>query len=146
MTFEIDAETVPAAAATAMSAEALLSQKSDRLVDGDARIPILAAEQLNGSPRAPRTKSSKPLTLLPLVALIFYDVSGGPFGIEVITKPSRLPGRFSVPFAQPLDLATCAFRSELHLCFCYIPTPMSLFQSPSFKLAAHAHLTQRNAR
>ena len=24
----------------------------------------------------------KPLTLLPLVALIFYDVSGGPFGIE----------------------------------------------------------------
>jgi amino acid transporter len=25
---------------------------------------------------------AKPLTLLPLVALIFYDVSGGPFGIE----------------------------------------------------------------
>ena len=26
---------------------------------------------------------AQPLTLLPLVALIFYDVSGGPFGIEV---------------------------------------------------------------
>ncbi len=25
----------------------------------------------------------KPLSLLPLIALIFYDVSGGPFGIEV---------------------------------------------------------------
>ncbi len=28
-------------------------------------------------------KAVKPLSLLPLVALIFYDVSGGPFGIEV---------------------------------------------------------------
>ena len=28
------------------------------------------------------TNRPKPLTLLPLVALIFYDVSGGPFGIE----------------------------------------------------------------
>jgi amino acid transporter len=27
-------------------------------------------------------RKSKPLSLLPLVALIFYDVSGGPFGIE----------------------------------------------------------------
>lgn len=27
--------------------------------------------------------AAKPLSLLPLVALIFYDVSGGPFGIEV---------------------------------------------------------------
>lgn len=27
-------------------------------------------------------KKSKPLTMLPLIALIFYDVSGGPFGIE----------------------------------------------------------------
>ncbi|KDD73396.1 hypothetical protein H632_c2220p0, partial [Helicosporidium sp. ATCC 50920] len=29
-----------------------------------------------------RPKAVKPLTFLPLVALIFYDVSGGPFGIE----------------------------------------------------------------
>ncbi len=33
-----------------------------------------------------RCSCAQPLTLLPLVALIFYDVSGGPFGIEV-----RLP-------------------------------------------------------
>ena len=26
---------------------------------------------------------SRPLTLLPLVALIFFEVSGGPFGTEV---------------------------------------------------------------
>ena len=30
-----------------------------------------------------RVRRLKPLSLLPLVALIFYDVSGGPFGIEV---------------------------------------------------------------
>ena len=33
--------------------------------------------------RARRHKRAKPLSLLPLVALCFYDVSGGPFGIEV---------------------------------------------------------------
>lgn len=31
---------------------------------------------------APQLHAKKPLTLLPLIALIFYDVSGGPFGIE----------------------------------------------------------------
>jgi hypothetical protein len=30
--------------------------------------------------------STKKLTLLPLVGLIFYEVSGGPFGIEVNTQ------------------------------------------------------------
>ena len=119
---EIDAAAGPAASVSAMSSEALLSQKSDRLAAGDAQMPILVAEQLNGSVPAHRAKSSKvslhawhacdtsmasrscsyaynvmlpqlashkccftaqPLTLLPLVALIFYDVSGGPFGIEV---------------------------------------------------------------
>lgn len=30
-----------------------------------------------------RVRRLKPLTLLPLIALVFYDVSGGPFGIEV---------------------------------------------------------------
>eukprot|EP00890_Picochlorum_soloecismus_P000529 jgi/Picsp_1/1477/NSC_04955-R1_neutral amino acid transport protein len=30
----------------------------------------------------PQLPAKKPLTLLPLIALIFYDVSGGPFGIE----------------------------------------------------------------
>lgn len=59
-----------------------MADKREPLVsDDDARIPML--------PRAPepapahRHKRAKPLTLLPLVALIFYDVSGGPFGIEV---------------------------------------------------------------
>ena len=60
-----------------------MADKREPLITGDddASIPML--------PRAPepasghRIKRAKPLTLLPLVALIFYDVSGGPFGIEV---------------------------------------------------------------
>ncbi len=28
-------------------------------------------------------KSKRPLTLLPLIAILFYEVSGGPFGTEV---------------------------------------------------------------
>ena len=34
-----------------------------------------------------RKKLVKPLSLLPLIALIFYDVSGGPFGTEVRLCP-----------------------------------------------------------
>lgn len=34
------------------------------------------------SPRRRGNQSPKPLTFLPLVALIFFDVSGGPFGTE----------------------------------------------------------------
>jgi hypothetical protein len=41
---------------------------------------LTAAAALAGCPQARRPK---PLTLVPLVALIFYEVSGGPFGIEV---------------------------------------------------------------
>ncbi|PSC67221.1 putative polyamine transporter isoform A [Micractinium conductrix] len=36
----------------------------------------------SGSPRGSMAAHAKPLSLLPLVALIFFDVSGGPFGIE----------------------------------------------------------------
>ncbi len=42
-------------------------------------VPILAPKR----EREGHHKRAKPLALLPLVALIFYDVSGGPFGIEV---------------------------------------------------------------
>ena len=35
---------------------------------------------------AVRKHTVKALSLLPLVALIFYDVSGGPFGIEVCSS------------------------------------------------------------
>lgn len=41
-----------------------------------------------------RVRRLKPLTLLPLVALVFYDVSGGPFGIEVgVSIRIQLQGR-----------------------------------------------------
>ncbi|PAN21555.1 hypothetical protein PAHAL_3G476100 [Panicum hallii] len=37
---------------------------------------------MTGSPADPPARSRPRLTVLPLIALIFYDVSGGPFGIE----------------------------------------------------------------
>ena len=48
----------------------------------DAEVPILGGREEPDSVHR-RLKHFKPLSLLPLVALIFYDVSGGPFGIEV---------------------------------------------------------------
>ena len=48
----------------------------------------------------------KPLSLLPLVALVFYDVSGGPFGIEVKAdfepRPERILGSLTSPL-HPFD-------------------------------------------
>ena len=43
---------------------------------------MLAGLSPPGSPRK-ALKRTKPLTLLPLVVLIFFEVSGGPFGTEV---------------------------------------------------------------
>jgi hypothetical protein len=48
----------------------------------EINIPILEGRTEADSVRRSK-KHHKPLSLLPLVALIFYDVSGGPFGIEV---------------------------------------------------------------
>ncbi len=56
---EIDAAAGPAASSSVMSSEALLSHKRDRPADGDAQIPILVAEQLNGSALGHRAKSTK---------------------------------------------------------------------------------------
>ena len=44
-------------------------------------VPVMAAIMEHDA--VERVRRLKPLSLLPLVALIFYDVSGGPFGIEV---------------------------------------------------------------
>lgn len=63
-----------------------MEDKREPLIDGDAdTVPMvaIASEVVTTS----RNKRAKPLTLLPLVALIFYDVSGGPFGIEVRYTP-----------------------------------------------------------
>lgn len=54
----------------------------DPMTMEDSSVPFLNnAEAAVQS--AVRKHKVKPLSLLPLVALIFYDVSGGPFGIEV---------------------------------------------------------------
>ena len=47
----------------------------------DSSVPFLAP--VEAAVATVRKKHIKPLSLLPLVALIFYDVSGGPFGTEV---------------------------------------------------------------
>ena len=55
----------------------------DPMTMEDSSVPFLNnAEAAVQS--AVRKHKIKPLSLLPLVALIFYDVSGGPFGIEVV--------------------------------------------------------------
>ena len=55
-------------------------------------VPVMAAILEHDA--VERVRRLKPLSLLPLVALIFYDVSGGPFGIEV---PGRLAGARCAP-------------------------------------------------
>ena len=46
------------------------------------RAASAAVDPMTGSPADPPERPRPRLTVLPLVALIFYDVSGGPFGIE----------------------------------------------------------------
>ncbi|KAK9801360.1 hypothetical protein WJX73_010869 [Symbiochloris irregularis] len=46
---------------------------------GETMVPILGQVETDA---VERRRRFKPLTLFPLVALVFYDVSGGPFGIE----------------------------------------------------------------
>lgn len=53
----------------------------DPMTMDDSSIPFLAP--VEAAVDTVRRKHTKPLSLLPLVALIFYDVSGGPFGTEV---------------------------------------------------------------
>lgn len=52
---------------------------SNKLEMGEGE-PVL--DSIVDSPSSPRRKASPKVSLLPLVFLIFYEVSGGPFGIE----------------------------------------------------------------
>ncbi len=64
--------------------EASLREALNARVAGDAPSgSLLERATSTATSRARRHKRAKPLSLLPLVALCFYDVSGGPFGIEV---------------------------------------------------------------
>ncbi|KAF9598931.1 hypothetical protein IFM89_033129 [Coptis chinensis] len=53
----------------------------------------MGEEELNGTSDAQEAtmKANPKLTLLPLVALIFYEVSGGPFGVEDSVKAGGGP-------------------------------------------------------
>lgn len=68
---------------------------------------------------AVRKHKVKPLSLLPLVALIFYDVSGGPFGIEV-----RCPACMVLIFTQHLTMKALV-QCIAKLCF-WNSLPMAL--------------------
>lgn len=58
-------------------------------------------------------KKFKPLSMLPLIALIFYDVSGGPFGIEV----SRLTILFFFPSkTSSVDYSSRSLQYQSHIC------------------------------
>ncbi len=54
---------------------------ADDLLSDDPQIPLLPTAA--GGAEGKKVKKAKPLTLLPLIALIFFEVSGGPFGTEV---------------------------------------------------------------
>lgn len=55
----------------------------NREKDGYVGVPVSEdAATPTGHAAAP---NKRPLTLLPLIALIFFEVSGGPFGTEVRT-------------------------------------------------------------
>jgi hypothetical protein len=43
------------------------------------------------APGAHSSKKARPLTLLPLIAIIFFEVSGGPFGTEVSIETGQQP-------------------------------------------------------
>jgi len=53
----------------------------DPMTMEDSSVPFLSGAE--AAVENARKKHIKPLSLLPLIALIFYDVSGGPFGTEV---------------------------------------------------------------
>ena len=54
----------------------------DSMTMEESSVPFLSGAEAAVESAARKTKI-KPLSLLPLIALIFYDVSGGPFGTEV---------------------------------------------------------------
>lgn len=51
----------------------------------------MGEEEIEGHVKNTETKTNPKLTLLPLIALIFYEVSGGPFGVEDSVKAGGGP-------------------------------------------------------
>ena len=92
----------------------------DSMTMEDSSVPFLRnAEAAVES--AARKKQIKPLSLLPLIALIFYDVSGGPFGTEVTqhTGPGSCK-RYIQSMQQTLIIiyiAGCCKRRRAPTCY-----------------------------
>ena len=72
----------PGSSGAAGSLRELLNRDGERTSSGTLLYRATSTATSTAS-RPRRHKRPKPLGLLPLVALCFYDVSGGPFGIEV---------------------------------------------------------------
>ena len=78
----------------------------DPMTMEESSVPFLSSAEAAVESAARKTKI-KPLSLLPLIALIFYDVSGGPFGTEVSSLCSLCT---SVQFLQ-LPNVGCSIQS-----------------------------------
>jgi hypothetical protein len=72
------------------------------LISSDVETPFLASSSQGAGQQHPR---KKPLTLLPLIALIFFEVSGGPFGTEVSASTMLIHAGCA---PSDLDAATAA--------------------------------------
>lgn len=71
-----------------------------------------AASDTGTGPSSPRAAAARPLSLLPLIALIFFEVSGGPFGTEARRAP---PLRFLHRAAQRLISRAPLRRTRAHV-------------------------------
>jgi len=78
----------------------------DPMTMEESSLPFLSGAEAAVESAARKTKI-KPLSLLPLIALIFYDVSGGPFGTEV---PCLCSSCNSVQFLQLQNVA-CSIQT-----------------------------------
>lgn len=84
----------------------------------DTGLPAAVAEhdvELGRSPSFKKRKRSK-LGLLPLVALIFYEVSGGPFGTEVGSQ--QVTFSLSLMLQSSTMIEVIALHINMHLTCC----------------------------
>eukprot|EP00898_Chlorokybus_atmophyticus_P002314 jgi/Chlat1/3083/Chrsp21S03331 len=72
-------------------AEAAATSSSAAVVDAAAAAEDPLLKQHGQSSSQPQTSNHRQLTLLPLVALIYFEVSGGPFGVEDAVRHGGAP-------------------------------------------------------
>lgn len=79
------------------------ADSGDPVFSNDVETPFLQSSSQSSAPQHAR---KKPLTLLPLIALIFFEVSGGPFGTEVRHSQQPQARHAGKPASSVVLLAT----------------------------------------